>query len=241
MLIRVPAHAFFACIAGTRAHTALAVHAAQYTRTATTEERTLTKHIEQYRALMDGYLFLHSKARHSPHQRMSLAAGLQALQAMMASFSPELSMDDLVERLISVAYRMFQADRVGLFLIDNDSGNMTLRVSADGKGITMPISGIAGAVAKAGHPERIDDVYQDPRFNQAFDAKTGYRTRSLMAMPIVEAAAHGSASTTLASAHTGLHDWFDWGVARLGGRPRSASLLAHPSSPVRGGGAAPPL
>ena len=237
-LVRIPARAFFAYLAGSKAHTILAVHAAQYTRQLNTEEQTLATHIEQYRALIDGYLFMHSKALHSPSQRLSLAAGLQALQAMMASFSPELSMDDVVERLISVAYRMFQADRVGLFFMDHAGGNMTLRVSADGAGITMPISGIAGAVARSGHPERIDDVYDDPRFNKGFDAKTGYRTRSLMAMPILEVRGGGAAGPQ-AAAHTGLHDWYNWGVARLGKPQRSSSVIDKDTPPTAGSPHAP--
>ena len=31
---------------------------------------------------------------------------------------------------------------------------------------------------------RVDDAYSDPRFNQAVDAETGFRTRSMLCLPL---------------------------------------------------------
>jgi cAMP and cAMP-inhibited cGMP 3',5'-cyclic phosphodiesterase 10 len=45
-------------------------------------------------------------------------------------------------------------------------------------------SGIAGHVARTGEVLNIRDCYNDPRFNSAIDEKTGYRTRTILCMPI---------------------------------------------------------
>ena len=45
-------------------------------------------------------------------------------------------------------------------------------------------SGIAGAVVASQNTVNIKDVYEDSRFNQEFDKKTGYRTKSVLCMPI---------------------------------------------------------
>jgi energy-coupling factor transporter ATP-binding protein EcfA2 len=45
-------------------------------------------------------------------------------------------------------------------------------------------SGIAGAVAASGTPVRVDDAYADPRFNPEIDQRTGFRTRSILALPV---------------------------------------------------------
>jgi adenylate cyclase len=45
-------------------------------------------------------------------------------------------------------------------------------------------SGIAGSVAESGRPIRIDDAYADPRFNPEVDRKSGFRTRSILCLPI---------------------------------------------------------
>jgi putative methionine-R-sulfoxide reductase with GAF domain len=51
--------------------------------------------------------------------------------------------------------------------------------------IRIPMgTGIAGAVARTGQALRIDDAYADPRFNREVDAKTGFRTRSIISLPV---------------------------------------------------------
>ena len=45
-------------------------------------------------------------------------------------------------------------------------------------------SGIAGAAASSGKPVRVADAYADPRFNQEVDRRTGFRTRSVLCLPL---------------------------------------------------------
>jgi hypothetical protein len=45
-------------------------------------------------------------------------------------------------------------------------------------------AGIAGQVATNATALTIDEAYDDERFNQAIDKKTGYRTKSILCMPI---------------------------------------------------------
>jgi len=82
--------------------------------------------------------------------------------------------------------QLLNAERSSLFLVEGET--LLLRVSEDtdqiGK-IRIPIgSGIAGAVAQSGESIRIDDAYADARFNQEVDKKTGFRTRSILSLPV---------------------------------------------------------
>ncbi|XP_023708360.1 dual 3',5'-cyclic-AMP and -GMP phosphodiesterase 11 isoform X1 [Cryptotermes secundus] len=45
-------------------------------------------------------------------------------------------------------------------------------------------TGIVGYVAESGEPVNIPDAYKDDRFNHDIDARTGYKTRTLLCMPI---------------------------------------------------------
>jgi GAF domain-containing protein len=45
-------------------------------------------------------------------------------------------------------------------------------------------SGIAGAVAETGRSIRVDDAYSDSRFNPEVDRKSGYRTRTILSLPV---------------------------------------------------------
>jgi putative ABC transport system ATP-binding protein len=83
--------------------------------------------------------------------------------------------------------RLLQVERASLFLADYDSNTLLLRVAEDlpDHEVRIPIgSGIAGAVAESGQTIRVDDAYADTRFNQEVDRMSGFRTRSILCLPI---------------------------------------------------------
>src|SRR6266852_6772509 len=79
------------------------------------------------------------------------------------------------------------ADRCSLFLVDRERKELWTKV-AQGismKEIRIPMDrGIAGAVAATNTPVNIPEAYEDPRFNQAVDKQTGYRTKSILCVPM---------------------------------------------------------
>jgi GAF domain-containing protein len=66
---------------------------------------------------------------------------------------------------------------------DNHSVVVSTRSSAGKYRIPMK-KGIAGYVAMTGKLVNIRDAYEDPRFNREIDMKTGYRTRTVLCVPI---------------------------------------------------------
>lgn len=83
--------------------------------------------------------------------------------------------------------RLLKVERASLFLVDYDSNTLWLRVAEDlpDHEVRIPIgSGIAGAVAESGQTIRVDDAYADTRFNQEVDRMSGFRTRSILCLPI---------------------------------------------------------
>jgi adenylate cyclase len=68
-----------------------------------------------------------------------------------------------------------------------------LRITEDlpDEEVRIPIgSGVAGAAAASGEAIRVDDAYADPRFNPDVDRQLGYRTRSILCLPVKDR--HGS-------------------------------------------------
>jgi adenylate cyclase len=82
--------------------------------------------------------------------------------------------------------QLLNAERCSLFLVENNT--LLLKVAKDLQDdteIRIPIgSGIAGAAAQTGQVINIPDAYADPRFNPDVDKQTGYRTRSILSLPI---------------------------------------------------------
>ncbi len=103
----------------------------------------------------------------------------------------ELNLDVLLSRLVRAATELLNADRGTLFLYDRKTNELFSRV-AEGleiREIRIPAdSGIAGAVFSARRTENVTASYGDPRFNRDVDRRTGYRTETILAMPIVNKA-----------------------------------------------------
>eukprot|EP01061_Rhynchopus_euleeides_P008029 TRINITY_DN17097_c0_g3_i1.p1 TRINITY_DN17097_c0_g3~~TRINITY_DN17097_c0_g3_i1.p1 ORF type:complete len:998 (+),score=333.60 TRINITY_DN17097_c0_g3_i1:66-2996(+) len=81
------------------------------------------------------------------------------------------------------ARQIVNADRASLFICDWQ--RKCLVATFGNQIVTMPINkGIAGTVATTGENLNILDAYSDNRFNQSIDKKSGYRTKTLLAVPV---------------------------------------------------------
>jgi len=89
----------------------------------------------------------------------------------------------LIFTLSTRSHQLVDADRCTLYLVDRARSQLV--VMQGDVDIRVPLSkGIAGYVATTGKPVNIDDCYQDTRFNKAVDLKTGYRTKSMLCLPM---------------------------------------------------------
>lgn len=113
--------------------------------------------------------------------------------------STRLANDQAFESLLDQSLRAFtyklgqilNAERASLFLVDYENEELWLRVAQEertGKvDVRIPMgSGIAGHVATTGESVRIDEAYEDPRFNPEVDRRTGFKTRSILALPLTD-------------------------------------------------------
>ncbi len=83
------------------------------------------------------------------------------------------------------------AERASLFLRDPARRELWSLVARDGSGHPVEIripedQGIAGDVVRTGRATNVPNVRLDPRFHQRPDQETGFETRSLMAIPLVD-------------------------------------------------------
>lgn len=90
-----------------------------------------------------------------------------------------------IEHVAKTVCEILGCDRCSAFVYDlqnnelwtpTGSSNRVYRISDQ--------SGIAGYVARTAKIENIKDVYNDPRFDNTYDVRTGYRTKTMLAVPV---------------------------------------------------------
>jgi len=107
-----------------------------------------------------------------------------------AAISSELQLQPLIRKIMETVATIMVADRATLFLHDPRTDELwTFATGAGSEAmaqIRFPSSmGIAGSCFTTGETINIPDAYSDPRFNQDVDRKTGYTTKTILSMPVV--------------------------------------------------------
>ncbi|CCD13014.1 unnamed protein product, partial [Trypanosoma congolense IL3000] len=106
----------------------------------------------------------------------------------MLQMATQLARDNLEETVLASSIMntvksLTESARCSLFLVKDD---MLEAHFEDGNVVTMPRgAGIAGYVAQTGETVNIPDAYADDRFNREVDKATGYRTKTILCMPVM--------------------------------------------------------
>jgi Nif-specific regulatory protein len=109
----------------------------------------------------------------------------EELLKICQKMSSERDVGALLDLIANEATKLMGADRASLFLLDRDRGELWSRVALGSDEIRLDARlGIAGAVALTGETINVEDAHQDPRFHKEIDLRSGYRTRSLLAVPL---------------------------------------------------------
>jgi len=116
------------------------------------------------------------------------SAQLEALLKLQQDLALEADIDRVLGRIVATALRMLDCERATLYVLDPGKNELWSRVLTESelKEIRLPLDGrsLAAEVARSGHLLRIDAPYEDPRFDPSVDARTGFRTRSVLVAPI---------------------------------------------------------
>ncbi len=107
---------------------------------------------------------------------------------VVSEVTSEIDLASLLHKVMSEATRMLHAERSTLFLNDTKTNELWSQVG-EGLGATVirfpNHLGIAGTVFTSRKSVNIPHAYADLRFNPAFDKKTGFFTRSILCVPVI--------------------------------------------------------
>lgn len=101
-----------------------------------------------------------------------------------------LDLDSVLRSLMAQVRDYFQVEAASVALLDEKTGELAFRVAVgeaadDVTGLRLaPGQGIAGWVVQTGEPSLVTTARSDERFYSGIDKKTGFHTRTVLAVPI---------------------------------------------------------
>lgn len=114
-------------------------------------------------------------------------ADLHRLFAVTRKINAQIMPQETIDLIISETLKLLNCNRVSLFVYDKKMNMLRLYASDLATPIMVsPGQGIAGSVFNQRELVNIPDCYQDHRFDRSWDHKTGYMTKSLIAVPILD-------------------------------------------------------
>ena len=97
----------------------------------------------------------------------------------------EMDIDSLLSLIMDSVTELTEADRSSLFFIDSEKNELYSKIAQGMEAIRISMDvGIAGYVARTGKTLNIADAHQNSKHYGQVDKNTGYRTKSVLCMPI---------------------------------------------------------
>jgi len=116
---------------------------------------------------------------------------LSTLIEVNALISSSLEIDTILENVMTISKKVMNADASSLMRIDEKTNELIYQVAQGSVGEKLKKivrlkmgQGIAGTVAEEGKPLLLEDAYTHPKFFRGNDEQTGYRTKSMITVPL---------------------------------------------------------
>ena len=140
----------------------------------------------------------------APNDTLTAAEPVEALAATLAHRERQIeairrtsealfshpSVDAMVEATLKIALEVLRADAGTVYLHDPSDDTLVFRYVIGGAGAQLvgkrvPVAqGVSGTVFRTGKPVRADDVQARTDHNEEIAKQTGYRTQSMMTVPV---------------------------------------------------------
>jgi len=165
-----------------------------------------------------------------PEKRLTaLEKLLQISRDMVAT----ADLDDLLGVIVERSMELLESERASLFLYEPAGDELVSKIAHGADEIRFSAkTGVAGAVVRSREILNIPDAYADERFNPEVDRRTGFRTRNILAVPLLDYSGDLVGVLEVLNRRDGEYTEADIGLARtLGAQAgvvlQRARLLAH--------------
>ncbi|MDH3973453.1 MAG: response regulator [Deltaproteobacteria bacterium] len=115
---------------------------------------------------------------------------LELFEKLSKAISSTLDLDKLLEKIMDISKSVLNAEACSILLLDKVSGELVFTVALGEKGDEVKEfrikrgQGVAGWVLEHGESLLIEDLKKDKRFFSGVDKKTGFESRTMIAVPL---------------------------------------------------------
>ena len=142
--------------------------------------------------------------------RESLLRILEVSQKLAESFD----LIQLLTEVVEAGKDVLLADQGSLWIYHPESRDLELKVPLGGPPVRVPSGqGLVGECLEKQQVINVPDAYSDARFSQSIDRATGYRTRSILSIPLLGRRGEPVGVMQLLNKHGGVFDRTDETVA----------------------------
>ena len=143
----------------------------------------------EIRESMGSLQALRDQIQHMSSQENVLKSSIDRSKRVM-EYSRKLSgvfkINDIVKQVVNQTKKLLKCDRATLFVLDEQKNMLWSKVAQGNEMIKIPKDkGLVGHAVMTKLCINIPDAYVDERFDKSIDAKTGYHTKSVLVLPIL--------------------------------------------------------
>ena len=112
---------------------------------------------------------------------------LEPILAVAAKLAAPFDLKTMLREVVNAAKQVLESERATVWLYDPKADELLLEVATDVEAIRIPAGmGLVGSCARNRQLINVLDCYADARFDPSMDKRTGYRTRCMLTLPLVD-------------------------------------------------------
>jgi phosphoserine phosphatase len=121
-----------------------------------------------------------------PERQLS-TRDLEAILRVTRGLAAPFDLATMLGEVVAAAKQVLGAERGSVWLYDEVANELVLEVATGIQPIRVPSgSGLVGACARERIIINVPDCYADPRFDSSVDKASGYRTRCMLTLPLID-------------------------------------------------------
>jgi phosphoserine phosphatase len=122
-----------------------------------------------------------------PRQRQLSARDMEAILGVTSALAAPFDLMTMLGEVVAAAKQVLSADRGSVWLYDPATDELVLEVATGIRPVRVPSgAGLVGACARERQIINVPDCYADPRFDPRVDKSSGYHTRCMLTLPLVD-------------------------------------------------------